>query len=249
MTTPKEKKALYPRGHFVDAVQGSKPIKFKTYSLPEYFYFTIYFYDNNGKKVTKENAKDFKAWSVEFLIRVTKAETLEVIKSSINGATTYKGHVVVSIGKEPKDDFPKFLPVKATYYKSLAENRALLMGYAITQAVQSFVYKKGKDGSHTWPLFSRVEVSETELQVIAKGTINKSYVRKDFAFYQEVARIYKEAVELGEHPNNYLMQKYGKEKTTVQGWTKVCREKGLLSKAEKGKVSTVRKTARKGRAK
>jgi hypothetical protein len=140
-------------------------------------------------------------------------------------------------------------PVKATYYKSLADNRALLMGYAVTQAVQSFVYKKGKDGSHYWPPFSRVEVSEQDLQVLAKGTINKSYVRKDFAFYQEVARIYKEAVELGEHPNNYLMQKYGKEKTTVQGWTKVCRDKGLLGKAEKGKVSTVRKTARKGRAK
>jgi hypothetical protein len=111
--------------------------------------------------------------------------------------------------------------------------------------VQSFVYKKGKDGSHYWPLFSRVEVSEQDLQVLAKGTINKSYVRKDFAFYQEVARIYKEAVELGEHPNNYLMQKYGKEKTTVQGWTTECRRRGLLSKAEKGKPSMSRKTTTK----
>jgi hypothetical protein len=243
-----DKRNLYPRGNYVDAVQGSRPIKFQGYVLPEYFSFTIYFYDSDGKKVTKENGKDFKTWSVELLIRVTKDETLEVINTNIKGATTYKGHVVVTT-KEPKDDFHKFQPVKATYYKSLADNRALLMGYAITSAVQSFVYKKGKDGSHYWPLFSRVEVSEQDLQVLAKGTINKSYVRKDFAFYQEVARIYKEAVELGEHPNNYLMQKYGKEKTTVQGWTKVCREKGLLSKAEKGKVSTVRKTARKGRAK
>jgi hypothetical protein len=243
-----DKRNLYPRGNYVDAVQGSKPIKFQGYLLPEYFSFTIYFYDSDGKKVTKENGKDFKTWSVELLIRVTKDETLEVINTIIKGATTYKGHVVVTT-KEPKDDFHKFQPVKATYYKSLADNRALLMGYAVTSAVQSFVYKKGKDGSHYWPLFSRVEVSEQDLQVLAKGTINKSYVRKDFAFYQEVARIYKEAVELGEHPNNYLMQKYGKEKTTVQGWTKVCRDKGLLGKAEKGKVSTVRKTARKGRAK
>ena len=243
-----DKRNLYPRGNYVDAVQGSRPIKFQGYVLPEYFSFTIYFYDSDGKKVTKENGKDLKTWSVELLIRVTKDETLEVINTNIKGATTYKGHVVVTT-KEPKDDFHKFQPVKATSYKSLADNRALLMGYAITSAVQSFVYKKGKDGSHYWPLFSRVEVSEQDLQVLAKGTINKSYVRKDFAFYQEVARIYKEAVELGEHPNNYLMQKYGKEKTTVQGWTKVCREKGLLSKAEKGKVSTVRKTARKGRAK
>lgn len=243
-----DKRNLYPRGNYVDAVQGSKPIKFQGYVLPEYFSFTIYFYDSDGKKVTKENGKDFKTWSVELLIRVTKDETLEVINTIIKGATTYKGHVVVTT-KEPKDDFHKFQPVKATYYKSLADNRALLMGYAVTSAVQSFVYKKGKDGSHYWPLFSRVEVSEQDLQVLAKGTINKSYVRKDFAFYQEVARIYKEAVELGEHPNNYLMQKYGKEKTTVQGWTKVCRDKGLLGKAEKGKVSTVRKTARKGRAK
>lgn len=243
-----DKRNLYPRGNYVDAVQGSRPIKFQGYVLPEYFSFTIYFYDSDGKKVTKDNGKDFKTWSVELLIRVTKDETLEVINTNIKGATTYKGHVVVTT-KEPKDDFHKFQPVKATYYKSLADNRALLMGYAITSAVQSFVYKKGKDGSHYWPLFSRVEVSEQDLQVLAKGTINKSYVRKDFAFYQEVARIYKDAVELGEHPNNYLMQKYGKEKTTVQGWTKVCREKGLLSKAEKGKVSTVRKTARKGRAK
>jgi hypothetical protein len=243
-----DKRNLYARDNYVDAVQGSKPIKFQGYLLREYFSFTIYFYDSDGKKVTKENGKDFKTWSVELLIRVTKDGTLEVINTIIKGATTNKGHVVVTT-KEPKDDFHKFQPVKATYYKSLADNRALLMGYAVTSAVQSFVYKKGKDGSHYWPLFSRVEVSEQDLQVLAKGTINKSYVRKDFAFYQEVARIYKEAVELGEHPNNYLMQKYGKEKTTVQGWTKVCRDKGLLGKAEKGKVSTVRKTARKGRAK
>ena len=112
-----DKRNLYPRDNYVDAVQGSKPIKFQGYLLPEYFSFTIYFYDSDGKKVTKENGKDFKTWSVELLIRVTKDETLEVINTIIKGATTNKGHVVVTT-KEPKDDFHKFQPVKETYYKS-----------------------------------------------------------------------------------------------------------------------------------
>jgi hypothetical protein len=252
-TTPKEKKDLYPRGFFVDAVQGSKPIAFQEYRLPEYFIFTAYFFDNDGKKVTKDNSKNFKAWSVEFLIRVTKVETLEVISSTIKGATDFKGHTVVSFGRDLKETLNKFQTVKPTYYKSLADNRARLMGYAVTSAVQSFVYKKGKDGSHLWPLFSHKEVSEKALQALAKVAVNNSYVRKDHAFFVEVARIYKEAKANGEWPNEVLKQKFPKvpeySTKTVQGWTNECVRLGLLTDKDKGKVSTVKKTARKGRAK
>jgi len=237
---------LYKRGFFTNAVQGSRPMKYKGYVLPEYFYCTGYFFDSDGKKVTKENAKNYKIWSVELLIKITIVNTEEVIRTTVYGASNYSGHVVVYAGRNPKDNYNKYLPVKASYYKSIADNRARLMAYAITSAVQDCVYKKQKDGSHFWQPFSRNKIAERELQEIGKASTNQAYIRKkDHAFYQEVARIYRDAVERSESPNNVLEQTYGKKKTTVQGWTTECRKRGLLSKAEKGKPSMSRKTTTK----
>lgn len=249
MATPKQKKELYVRGFFANALQGSRPIKFQEYVLPEYFSFTAYFFDSDGKKVTKENEKNYKTWSVEFYIRVTQAESLEVLSSTIKGASTYKGHAVVSFGVDENKELQKCQPVKPAFYKVVAENRARLMGHALTRAVQTLVYKKGKNGFHHWPPFSSRDVTEVELQRLAKVTVNNSYVRKDHAFYVEVARIYKEAVTNGEWPNEVLKQKFPKvpeySTKTVQGWTTECRRRSLLLEADKGKVSAVRKTVRK----
>jgi hypothetical protein len=246
MATPKERKDVYIRGVHTDAVEGSKPIKFKSYVIPEYFYCTVYLFDSDGKKVTKANDKSFKVWSVELLIKVTAPETLETISTTIKGASAYKGHVVASFGVDPIKEFPKLGKIKPSYYKSVADNRARIMGFAITSAVQSFKYKKQKDGSHYWPPFSRVEVSESELQVLAKGAVNNTYIKLDDAFYKEVARLYKQAVANGEWPNEVIKQAYGRDSTkTVQGWTAEAYKRGLISDRDKGKVSTVKKTARK----
>ena len=246
MATPKERKDVYIRGVHTDAVQGSRPIKFKSYVIPEYFYCTVYLFDSDGKKVTKANDKNFKVWSVELLIRVTAPETLETISTTIKGASAYKGHVVVSMGVEPIKEFSKLGKIKPSYYKSVADNRARIMGFVITSAVQSFKYKKQKDGSHYWPPFSRVEVPENELQVLAKGAVNNTYIKLDDAFYKEVARLYKQAVANGEWPNEVIKQAYGRDSTkTVQGWTAEAYKRGLISDKDKGKVSTVKKTARK----
>ena len=246
MATPKERKDVYIRGVHTDAVEGSKPIKFKSYVIPEYFYCTVYLFDSDGKKVTKANDKSFKVWLVELLIKVTAPETLETISTTIKGASAYKGHVVASFGVDPIKEFPKLGKIKPSYYKSVADNRARIMGFAITSAVQSFKYKKQKDGSHYWPPFSRVEVSESELQVLAKGAVNNTYIKLDDAFYKEVARLYKQAVANGEWPNEVIKQAYGRDSTkTVKGWTAEAYKRGLISDRDKGKVSTVKKTARK----
>ena len=253
MATPKERKDVYIRGVHTDAVQGSRPIKFKSYVIPEYFYCTVYLFDSDGKKVTKANDKNFKVWSVGLLIKVTTPETLETIMTTIRGASAYKGHVVVSMGLDQIKEFSKLGKIKPSYYKSVADNRARIMGFVITSAVQSFKYKKQKDGSHYWPLFSRVQVPESELQVLAKGAVNNTYIRLDDAHYKEVARIYKQARAEGENPNEVLVQVYGRgnSKTdegrvkTVQGWTAEAYKRGLISDKDKGKVSTVKKTARK----
>ena len=246
MATPKERKDVYIRGVHTDAVQGSRPIKFKSYVIPEYFYCTVYLFDSDGKKVTKANDKNFKVWSVELLIRVTAPETLETISTTIKGASAHKGHVVVSMGLDQIKELSKLGKIKPSYYKSVADNRARIMGFVITSAVQSFKYKKQKDGSHFWPPFSRVEVPESELQVLAKGAVNNTYIKLDDAFYKDIARLYKQAVANGEWPNEVIKQAYGRDSTkTVQGWTAEAYKRGLISDKDKGKVSTVKKTARK----
>ena len=243
--TPTEKKEVFIRGVFTQAVPNSRPIKFKTYQLPEYFYCTVYLFDSDGKKVSKANENKFKVWSVEFLIRVSTPDTLETITTTIKGASTYKGHTVASLGTDEIKEFSKLGKIKPSYYKSVAENRARVMGWVITSAVQSLVYKKGKDGSHGWPIGGRRVIDETELQVIATGVINSAYLTLDDAFYKEVARIYKKAKADGEWPNEVLKQVFNRDSTkTVQGWHNEATKRGYLTEKDKG-VSTVRKTARK----
>lgn len=245
MPTPKDKKEVFIRGVFTQAVPNSRPIKFKTYQLPEYFYCTVYLFDSDGKKVNKANENKFKVWSVEFLIRVSTPDTLETIMTTIKGASVYKGHAVVSFGTDQIKELSKLGKVKPSYYKSVAENRARVMGWVITSAVQSLVYKKGKDGSHGWPIGGRRVIDETELQVIATGVINSAYLTLDDAFYKEVARIYRKALADAEWPNEVLKQLYGRDSTkTVQGWTTEAYKRGYLTDKDKG-VSTVRKIARK----
>lgn len=253
MPTPTEKKEVFIRGVFTQAVPNSRPIKFKTYQLPEYFYCTIYLFDSDGKKVNKANENKFKVWSVEFLIRVSTPDTLETITTTIKGASTYRGHASIkfintsltSVETENLKELSKLGKVKPSYYKSVAENRARVMGWVITSAVQSLVYKKGKDGSHGWPIGGRRVIDETELQVLATGAVNSAYLTLDDAFYKEVARIYKKAKADGEWPNEVLKQVFNRDSTkTVQGWTTEAYKRGYLTDRDKG-VSTVRKTARK----
>ena len=245
MATPRERKKVFKRSDFVEPLPSARPIKFKGYVIPDHFYYTAYLFDSDGKEVTKANDKNYKTWSVQLLIRVTKTETLEVITSTISGGSDYKGHTIARLGAEPKDKFSKLQPVKASFYKAVADYRANFMANAITMAVQFVTYKKLKDGKHAWEI-GRVERTEQELQVLGKGVIKQTYIRKDDAFYREVARIYEDSVNRGESPNETLKQIYDKDSTkTVQGWTTECRKRGLLAKADKGKVSAVRKTVRK----
>jgi hypothetical protein len=242
MSTPKERKKIFVAGVFSDAVINAKPIKFKSYLLPEYFYCSIYLFDSDGKEVTATNAKTFKAWSVTLLIRVSVPDTLETITTTINGAKVYKGHVVASFGLDEIKELSKLGKIKTSYYKSVADYRPRLMAQAITSAVQSFVYKKGKDGSHIWPIGSRRDISESDLQVLASGAINSSYLTLDDAFYKEVARIYKQAKADGEWPNEVLKQVYHRDSTkTVQGWTTEATKRGYLTAKDK-RVSTDKKT-------
>lgn len=245
MATPKDKKQVFIRGVFTEPLAHAKPIKYKTYQIPEYFYCTVYLFDSDGKQVTKANDKKFKVWSVKLLIRVSTPDTLETVTTTINGATTYKGHVVASFGLDEIREFSKLGKIKPSYYKSVAEYRPRIMGFAITSAVQSLIYKIGKDGSHSWQIGGRRVISETELQELATKAINSSYLTLDDAFYKEVARIYKKAIADGEWPNEVLKQVYNRTSTkTVQGWTTEARKRGYLTDKDK-RVSTVKKTVRK----
>lgn len=232
---------------YSEAIPLSKPIKYKGFIIPEYWEATFYLVDNNGLPVTKTNLDTFKSWSVVLLIRTTKAETLEVIRATVNGARDYKGHIALAT-YDPSKQHEKYDPVRSSFYKVLNDNRPLFLGHAITAIVQEAVYRKGKDGSHNWLPMGYRDVDQETLNRLRKTVINQAYVRKkDHAFYVEVARVYEEAVMRGERPNLVLMQAYGKELSTVQGWTTECRNRKLLSKPELGKASKPKTTRKKGK--
>ena len=67
------KKPLYNRAIFTQPYGDGKPVMYRGYQVPEYFTAHFYFYDNEGRAVNASNAKSFKTWTLELLVRITKA--------------------------------------------------------------------------------------------------------------------------------------------------------------------------------
>jgi hypothetical protein len=235
------KKLLYDRAIFTEPYGEGKPMNYRGYLVPEYFSAHFYFYDNDGKVVNESSAKNFKTWTLELLVRVTKAETLEVVQSSILGASAYRGHIVATSENFNPNNYDA---VKAHYLNQVSENRPFFLAFAITYALQNHKYTKTETGGHSWSLSGGRVFTEKELKALAKQATNESYTRLTYSFYQDVARLYKEAVASGESPIQTLMAQLDKSEKRVQAYATECRRLGLLSKTTPGKVSPVRTTTK-----
>ena len=231
-------KELHHRQVATDPYGEIKPVKFKGVDIPHQFTATFYLIDNDNVKVTKGNYKTFKTWQLKLFIRVTKSETVEVVKTEIIGASTYKGHDIIST--KEIDPF-SYGTVQARHYTAVKDYRTRLVSVAVQYAIQSHKFVKKADGSYSVTIGDKVQIPKADLERIDTEVTEETYAKLDDAFYRRVAEIYKQAVLEGDNPNNVLMQTLNKEKTTVQGYTKKCREKGLLSEAPTGKPSPVRK--------
>ena len=231
-------KELRHRQVATDPYGEIKPVKYKGFDIPHQFTATFYLIDNDNVKVTERNFKTFKTWQLTLFIRVTKSETVEVVKSEILGASAYKGHDVFTT--KEIDPF-SYGTVQARHYTAVKDYRTRLVSVAVQCAVQSHRFTKKADGSYSVTIGDKIEFPEADLERLNTEVSEETYAKLDDAFYRRVADIYKKAVLEGDNPNNVLMQTLNKEKTTVQGYTKTCRDMGLLSEAPKGKPSPVRK--------
>jgi hypothetical protein len=222
-----------------------KPIKFKGYLIPEYFSATFYVIDNDGIKVTNQNAKQFQTWTIEVILRVTKVETVEIIKLEALGSRDIKS---IAIHFPPKPFNPKdYGTLQARHFNQLQENRTLIIGYAVQAVVQQNKFKKTKSGGNSWTLWDSVKIENTELTKLYKETVGDSYKKIDGTFLETFAERYKELVRTGDKtPIKTIRELYYPDKSHrhVQSYATTCRKKGLLPKAEQGKNSPIRKTTK-----
>ena len=222
-----------------------KPIKFKGYLIPEYFSATFYVIDNDGIKVTNQNAKQFQTWTIEVILRVTKVETVEIIKLEALGSRDIKS---IAIHFPPKPFNPKdYGTLQARHFNQLQENRTLIIGYAVKEVVQQNKFKKTKSGGNSWTLWDSVKIENTELTKLYKEAVGDSYKKIDGTFLETFAERYKELVRTGDKtPIKTIRELYYPDKSHrhVQSYATTCRKKGLLPKAEQGKNSPIRKTTK-----
>lgn len=221
----------------------AKPIKYLGHVVPEYFTSIFYLVDNDGIN-PKGDASRFPTWTVELLLRVTKAETVEIVKMEVSGSKKYKGHDYFST---KQFDPSEYSTIQARHFNELHLNRVRFISVAIQTAIQAHTYKRDKSGGHTWTLSSDKDISEKELLRIDKHTVEKSYTKLDGTFYETFAERYKEIVRAGDKtPIKTLKNLYYPDKTVkhVQSYATTCRKKGLLPKAEQGKNSPIRKTTK-----
>ena len=236
---------LHTRGIFTQPYDAT-PVKFRDYLLPAYFTCTAYLIDNEGKKVTNDNFRTFKVWSIELLLKASKNDVIEVIKSELLGARTYKGHdVFTSKAFDPS----VYGSLKARHYELAGLNRSRLMGYAVAVSISSSIYKRNADGGHSWTIGSRVDVSEAELTKVMKLVQNRSYVRLDNAFYKDFSEQYLQAVADGFNPIQELKQahRFNKADKRIQAYATEARKRGFLPETDSGKVSKPKQTRKKGK--
>ena len=242
---------IFTRQIFTEPVGEAKPMRFRGYIIPEYIRAYFYVIDNDGIKVTNTNFKQFNTWTIELILKVTKAETVDIIQQTMRGSQAYKGH---QIFRYPT---PAFIPseygtVKARHFNELQANRVRLISHAVQVAIQSNVYKKSKSGGHSWTVGDRVDISEKDLKAINTEVVNFSYSKLDGTFYETFAERYRKVVRDGDRtPIKTLQSLYYSDKSLkhVQSYATTCRKKGLLPKADKGKNSPIRKSNTKGKGK
>ena len=235
---------IHTRGVFTQPAHTAKPIKFKGYVVPEYFTTTFYIIDNDGIKVTPANAKQFKTWTIELLLRVTKAETVDLVEIKTLGSRTYKGHDLITTKQFDPSDYGT---IQARHFNQLQANRVRLISVAVQVAIQTNVYKKHKSGGHTWTLGDKVEITETELNRINAEIVEFSYTKLDGTFYETFAERYRQLVSEGDKtPIKTLQNLYYPDKSVkhVQSYATTCRKKKLLPPAPDGKNSPIRKTTK-----
>ena len=235
---------IHTRGVYTQPAHTAKPIKFKGYVVPEYFTATFYIIDNDGIKVTPANAKQFKTWTIELLLRVTKAETVDVVEIKTLGSRTYKGHDTFTTKQFDPSDYGT---IQARHLNELHLNRVRFISVAVQVAIQTNVYKKHKSGGHTWTLGDKVEITETELNRINAEIVEFSYTKLDGTFYETFAERYRQLVSEGDKtPIKTLQNLYYPDKSVkhVQSYATTCRKKGLLPIAKQGKNSPIRKTTK-----
>ncbi len=235
---------IHTRGIYTQPAHTAKPIKFKGYVVPEYFTATFYIIDNDGIKVTTANTKQFKTWTIELLLRVTKAETVDVVEIKTLGSRTYKGHDVFTTKQFDPSDYGT---IQARHLNELHLNRVRFISVAVQVAIQTNVYKKSKSGGHAWTIGDKVNITETELERINDEIVEFSYTKLDGTFYETFAERYRQLVTEGDKtPIKTLKNLYYPDKSVkhVQSYATTCRKKGLLPKAKQGKNSPIRKTTK-----
>jgi len=228
---------LHTRGIFTEPHVPLNPIKFREHVLPEFFTCTAYLIDNQGKKVTNDNFKTFKVWSVELLLKTSKGDHVEVIRTTILGSRKFTGHTLVTT---KSFDPVGYGAVQVRHYDLARENRSRLMAYAVQVAIMSNIYKKKKDGGHSWEIGGRKDISEAELTAISKSVSDSAYVRLDDAFYRDFSEKYLIAERATGTPIQELSHtEYpGKDPKTIQRWATTARRKGFLPKTSPGKASS-----------
>ena len=233
---------MYMKAIITDPAHTARPVKFKGHVIPEYFTTTFYILDNNGIKLTPKQQSSLKdTWTIELYLRVTKIETVEVVRINVKGATPYKGHDLSPKSFDPSGSGT----IQARHFNQLQDYRARFLSVAVQVVIQSHKYKKQPDGSHSWTLGEKIEVSIKELERINDEVEIFTYTKLDGHFYETFAKRYKELIRSGDRtPIKTLQKLYYSEKSVkhVQSYATTCRKKKLLSKAEKGGNSKVRKS-------
>lgn len=222
-------------------------MKFGDYLLPEHFTATFKIYDNDSKRVTKENASSFEFWTVELLIRISKAETVEIVQSNVLGANPKREH---SISFPTRPIHPQnYSSLQSRHFTQLAKHRPLFLSHAVTNALQLLTYVETKGGGHSWNMGGQPKsFSEDELKKLGNLVENQSYVKKDQHHYEQVATRYLSLIRSGDTtPVLTLTNTYypGKSVKTVGEWVTECRKRKLIPKAKPGKNSPLPRTTTK----
>ena len=233
------------RAVFTEPYSLGTPKKFMGRTIPELFTADFYIIDNDGIKVTKENAKRFKTIHYHLLLRVTDVGTVDIVNMSIEGAKPYKPHIVATTKRYEPKEVGSVLP---RHFAIFQDYRARFISVATQSILQTSQYKKTKDGGHSWTIGDKVDIPISELEAINDLLKASTYKKLDGTFYQEFSKLYKELVLSGDKtPIKTLHNLYYPDKTAkhIQSYATTCRKMGLIPPAEQGRNSTIRKPRKK----
>lgn len=222
---------------------SNKLVSVRDLQLPSVFMYNAVIVSDEGKSVTKERLQELPGFVISLKLQLSAWGSPAIMESRTLGDTSQRQFELLGLARWQLETRP-LTPWQLNF---VPKYRSRLVTRAVATVARDWKPEVDGDKVLSWKIpFGSARTVQAEQLLTLEKDIAKKFQQK-FTDFQavEFAERYLKYQEQGLKPIQELRDDYlDTPIRTIQRRAKMCRDKGLLPKTEKGKASSVTKKER-----